>query len=72
MDLSEHRGKDLFRAHGIENLWVVSGSVLPSGGQANPTLTVVALARRLADHIARARGDVVAPAAAFQATVPAA
>ena len=60
------------RAHGIENLWVVSGSVLPSGGQANPTLTVVALARRLADHIARARADVAAPAAASQTAVPAA
>lgn len=40
------------RAHGLENLWIVSGSVFPSGGQANPTLTIVALSRRLAAHLA--------------------
>lgn len=39
------------RAHDLENLWVVSGSVFPSGGQANPTLTIAALARRLAGHL---------------------
>src|SRR5690606_17859369 len=40
------------RTHAIANLWIASGSVFPSGGQANPTLTIVALARRLAAHIA--------------------
>lgn len=40
------------RAHGLENLWVVSGSVFPSGSQANPTLTIVSLARRLAAELA--------------------
>jgi choline dehydrogenase-like flavoprotein len=43
------------RAHGLANLWVASGSVFPSGGQANPTLTIVALARRLAAHLAALR-----------------
>lgn len=44
------------RVHGVENLFVASASVLPTSSQANPTLTVLALALRLADHLeARAR-----------------
>jgi len=37
------------RAHGLENLFVVSGAVLPTSSQANPTLTIVSLALRLAE-----------------------
>ena len=39
--------------HGTENLFAVGASVFPSAGYANPTLTIVALALRLADHLER-------------------
>ena len=39
------------RVHGLDNLWVASSSVFPTGGYSNPTLTIVALAIRLADTL---------------------
>ena len=39
------------RVHGVDNLYISGGSVLPTGGYANPTLTIAALALRLADHL---------------------
>jgi choline dehydrogenase-like flavoprotein len=40
------------RVHGVDNLFVAGSSVFPTGlGYANPTLTLVALATRLADHL---------------------
>ena len=41
------------RVHGIDNLHVAGGSVFPTTGYANPTLTIVALALRLADELER-------------------
>ena len=39
------------RVHGVANLFVAGSSVFPTGGSANPTLTIIALALRLADHL---------------------
>jgi choline dehydrogenase-like flavoprotein len=38
------------RMHRVHNLFVASSSVFPTAGFANPTLTIVALTLRLADH----------------------
>lgn len=39
------------RVHGVANLYIAGSSVFATGGYANPTLTVIALALRLADHV---------------------
>jgi choline dehydrogenase-like flavoprotein len=39
------------RVHGIHNLFVAGSSVFPTAGSATPTMTIVALALRLADHL---------------------
>lgn len=38
------------RVHGVSNLYVSSSSVFPTNGYANPTLTIVAMSIRMADH----------------------
>ncbi|MGI8804691.1 MAG: GMC family oxidoreductase [Thermoleophilaceae bacterium] len=43
------------RAWGVPNLFVADGSVMPTQGSANPALTVMALASRLADRLADKR-----------------
>ena len=45
------------RVHGVSNLYVAGSSVFSTSGRSNPTFTLVALALRLADHLAgRGRG----------------
>jgi choline dehydrogenase-like flavoprotein len=39
------------RVHGVAGLYVAGASIFPTGGHANPTLMILALATRLADHL---------------------
>ena len=39
------------RVHSLPNLYIAGGATFPTGGYANCTLTIVALAIRLADHL---------------------
>jgi choline dehydrogenase-like flavoprotein len=44
------------KAHDLDNLYVIDGSFMPSIGAVNPTLTIIANALRVADHIAARLG----------------
>jgi len=44
------------RVHETTNLFVAGSSVFPTAGHSNPTLTIIALAIRLADHLKRNPG----------------
>jgi len=55
------------RAHEVDNLYVVDGSVFPSSGAVNPALTIMANALRVGDHLL-GRLDVSTSAGATYAT----
>merc|ERR1711972_119305 len=44
------------KVHGVDNLFVAGTSVFPSAGCADPTVTALALALRLAQHLTREEG----------------
>jgi choline dehydrogenase-like flavoprotein len=46
------------RVFGVNNLFIAGSAVFPTSSQANPTLTIVAMALRLADHL---RHEVTRP-----------
>ena len=46
------------KVHGLANLFVGGSSVFATAGHANPTLTIVALTLRLADHLRQQFGRV--------------
>jgi choline dehydrogenase-like flavoprotein len=39
------------KVHGVSNLYITGCSVFPTGGYANPTFTIIAMAVRMADHV---------------------
>jgi choline dehydrogenase-like flavoprotein len=45
------------RVHGYGNLYVAGSSVFPTGGWANPNLTIFALTHRLAAHLKKRLGE---------------
>jgi choline dehydrogenase-like flavoprotein len=47
------------RTHDLDNCWIASSSVFPTGGAVNPTLTIAALALRTADHVDRSLANGV-------------
>lgn len=52
------------RVHGISNLFVAGSSVFPTYSFDNPTMTIVALALRLADHLKSGALAALAPSGA--------
>ena len=59
MDADPRRGvvDEHCRVHGVDNLFVAGSSVFPTSGAGTPTITIVALALRLADRLALTRDD---------------
>ena len=57
MSTSAHDGvvNEQCRVHGVDNLYVAGSSVFPTSGIANPTLTLLALAYRMGDHLIATR-----------------
>jgi len=58
------------RTHDVANLFICDGSILPTQGSANPGLTIMALAARIADHLIKAGDRVFAPGNAAFDRVP--
>jgi nucleoside-diphosphate-sugar epimerase len=49
------------RVHGVDGLYVAGSSVFPTAGHANPTVTLVALAMRLAAHLKAQLASTITP-----------
>jgi len=58
------------RAHDVENLYVVDGSFFVSSGAVNPTLTIIANALRVGDHLLERLGATTAASEYFPELKP--
>jgi choline dehydrogenase-like flavoprotein len=47
------------RVHGLDGLYVAGSSIFPTGGHANPTMSILAFALRLASHVSQRLGRQV-------------
>ena len=56
------------QVHGISNLYIAGSSVFPTSGLSNPTLTIIALAIRLADHIKERQTTSLTPLSSYVAS----
>lgn len=52
------------RVHGMRNLYIAGSSVFPTCGYANPTLSIVAMTLRLADHLSTRMAQIMPTARA--------
>ena len=70
MSINPRRGvvNEHCQVHGISNLYIAGSSVFPTSGLSNPTLTIIALAVRLADQIKERMGRPVGVTKALEAT----
>jgi choline dehydrogenase-like flavoprotein len=55
------------KANDLDNLYVVDASFFVSSSASNPTLTIIANALRVADHLKERLGALVQPSAASAA-----
>ena len=53
------------RAHDVDNLYVVDGSFFVSSGAVNPTLTIIANALRVGDHLLKRLGSQTSESASL-------
>jgi len=49
------------KVHGMDNLYVVDGSILPRSSRVNPSLTIYAWALRVAERLASAGRSALQP-----------
>ena len=70
MSINPRRGvvNEHCQVHGISNLYIAGSSVFPTSGLSNPTLTIIALAVRLADQIKERIGRPVGVTKSLEAT----